>query len=510
MEGHFWQIIKGISFYKRGLVFFTLLALFLVVVVVAVSHFRYSALTLSQLGETYGKTIQQYIYIEKNGQLIMEGKTYRANWQLEDNFDELFLKIIDQPGEYLKEVAVTIYLPKTFTSQSLKNLYQRPPRTNSSYLLPPLQGETSFDTDGQTMVFRAQDLPPEATYTIIVRLPKGTITPPFWAVWYQRVMHLSFWWWMGLGLVFPGFCYLVLLYIIWQKGKSQRVAVPGDILAEPPTNDRPAIIGVLYTGRVGPREIVATLLDLARRKHLIIYRRKETDFLVLKRKEETLDRLSPFEEMLLSKLFFEDQFITHKEDIERRIGRHIFSRKIADVYSFIYQEATARGYFLKNPALVHLVYKTAGIFLFFASLLGFSLATFFAPAEAKFSLLLWAGMLFASLLIVRFSYGVPLRTERGKEVLGRFLAFKNYLESPEPIDYWAGLQEYFEKFLPLAIVFGAEAKWAKRFYKNPFNIPEWYESQEKMITLEAFQEGIFALLGRLAQQLHAAHEPTVD
>jgi len=507
----FQQILGGVSFYKKQFLLFLVLGFVALTAGIIISYFRISALTLSQDTTVSGPAQNIDIQLTKEGKLKINNKLYRPRWERQNNFDEITFKIIDQPGYYINQIIATIHLPKEVSTGSIKGLYELPPRTKPAYLTPPLQGTTGFiQQDSQTLIYSGTGLSPDATYTVVIRLPKGTINFPWWEDIYFSILHLPFVLWIALAIIIPGFCWLVLVFLLYVKGKQQRVKMPAGDISAPPSRDPPAIIGALYTGRVGSREIVATLIDLAYRGHLIICRRRQKDFMVLRRQEKTLDVLHPFEEMLLSKLFYRDQFITHREDIERRIGGHIFSRRIADVYGFIYQEATASGYFIQNPALIHARWKLTGILLFISSLVGFGLAAIFAPTEAKFSLFLWVAMMICALMIVRFALYIPLRTDKGKKVLGRFLAFKNYLTSNEPIDYWAGLQEGFEKYLPYAIVFGCEKQWSNRFMKHPFDIPIWFESRQKIVSIEDFQRGIWELLGNLAKQLHASHEPTVD
>ena len=218
--------------------------------------------------------------------------------------------------------------------------------------------------------------------------------------------------------------------------------------------------------------------------------------------------LRPFEKVLLSKIFNSQQEKSSLKDIQVRIGRHVFSRKIAEVYMEIYQNITKKGYFMENPRILHRKYRNLGLMLFFIAFLGFIFGIFFAP-EPKFLLIFWAAMIFTSFIIIRLSPQIPNRTIKGQKELEEWLKFKKYLSEQSPIGYLEGTQRLFEKYLPYAIAMQVEVEWARRFIEHPFQIPDWYLCSKPVVILEDFINDLFPVIGFVSKELAASKEPVV-
>ena len=219
--------------------------------------------------------------------------------------------------------------------------------------------------------------------------------------------------------------------------------------------------------------------------------------------------LTAFEKELLAKVFLPKMIKSTIADVEMRIGRHIFSRRIAKFYLEIYNEATQKGYFVQNPAKVHLAWKYTGVLLFFLSFVGFMIGAI-AGADPRYGLFFWVGGMIAAAVIIRLSPFMPARTAKGNEELREWLEFREYLTNPQPVAGVAALQGKFEEYLPYSIVLGAEIDWAKRFGKEPFQQPDWYTSSENVVTLASFANQLFPLIGYVSQNLARSHEPTVE
>lgn len=274
----------------------------------------------------------------------------------------------------------------------------------------------------------------------------------------------------------------------------------------------PAIPGVLIDGVVGAREIAATLIDLARRGFIYIINKGHGQFSFgIRRGVDfgSMKGLSDFEKELLGKVFLPRSIKSSVADVEMRIGRHIFSRKVAKFYLEIYNEATKRGYFVQNPAKVHLAWKYTGVVLFFLSFAGFMLGAIFG-ADPKYGLFFWVGGMIAAAVIVRLAPFMPARTNLGNQQLQEWLEFREYLTDRKPAPGTQAFAGKFEENLAYSIVLGAEIDWAKRFGKEPFRPPDWYSSNENVVTLDSFARELFPLIGYVADNLARAHEPTVE
>lgn len=70
----------------------------------------------------------------------------------------------------------------------------------------------------------------------------------------------------------------------------------------------------------------------------------------------------------------------------------------------------------------------------------------------------------------------PLLNERGLTLKKDWLGFKMYLETAEKYRMQNLTPDIFEKYLPYAIIFGVEKKWAKAFTGMKMSPPTWYGS----------------------------------
>ena len=86
-----------------------------------------------------------------------------------------------------------------------------------------------------------------------------------------------------------------------------------------------------------------------------------------------------------------------------------------------------------------------------------------------------AGVVSAA-IVIGFGRIMPARTVQGARVLERVLGFEEFLRRVEGdrLERVVKTPEMFERFLPFAMAFGVERKWAKAFegiYREP---PTWY------------------------------------
>ncbi len=86
---------------------------------------------------------------------------------------------------------------------------------------------------------------------------------------------------LGLGLA--GALLLVggplLLLLLWYvRGRDPEVVLPAQYLTEPPSNEPPGVAGTLVDEKADMQDIIATLVDLARRGYLVIEEERKSSF----------------------------------------------------------------------------------------------------------------------------------------------------------------------------------------------------------------------------------------
>jgi len=502
-----WEIIKvllkQVSFYRSKLILFIVIA-----VTAVVGYFLWQNYRTEAQGRYYGSVTEAFptvaesnITLEKNGTVLIDGKKQNRAMKFYDNYDELRVLVFDNPPEFISYFKATVHLPEAIKESDVRQI---------TYAVRGVGDTLNYMPDSATLVYEASNISPGSTLTVVAQLPKGLITPSFSKRIQIFLAHITAEGWLYIAIILPAMAIIFMGFMIYQRRAIGLLTIKQPI-NEPPAQVAPAVSGVVIDGSVGAREIAATLIDLAERGYIFIINQGE-QFFFAKRKLDNLEAtqgLSMFEKALLSKIFIPTSYKSTVEDVEMRIGRHIFSRKIANFYLGVYNQATSQGYFVQNPAKVHLGYKYTGIVLFFLTFLGFIYQAI-TDTGPKYSLIFWVGGLVAAALIIKFSPLMPARTARGNQELQKWLAFREYLSAKNPVPVEDYVQGKFSKYLPYAIVLGAEVDWMKRFGEKPFKQPDWYESKERIITLESFANNLFPLIGYVSEHLAKSHDPIID
>lgn len=498
-------ILKGASFrWKNFLVF----SLFFVVIFGGLylwnrsdtSQASFAFSDVPQYQSLQAKLVD--IVITPNGQVMVNGKDQSSAFKIYSDHDEMRLILLDNSGLFVQNLTATVHLPQAVSENEIQQ---------TTYAIHGVGSYQNYFQDEKTLIYNASDISSTATLTILTKFPKRLVSPPLSKVVLYYISTISAQSYLVLAIILPLVTLIVTLFMILKRRKDQIISLNVAPSSRPPAEVLPSVVGVLIDGRVGPREIAATLIDLAQRGYIYIIR-KNTSFTFGKRKSvpyEDLSELKPFEKILLSKIFTSRDYRSTKKDVEMRVGHHIFSRKMAQVFLGIYDEATDAGYFIQNPAKVHARWKNVGIAFFFLSLLGFAQSALYAP-DPKFTLIFWVGGMAAASVIIKISGLMPARSAAGSRALTPWMAFRKYLKLNQPISCGATTKDLFVQYLAYAVVFGVEDGWAKRFMTERFAKPDWYESREATVTLDEFIGGLFPLIAFASELLAESHEPTVE
>lgn len=262
--------------------------------------------------------------------------------------------------------------------------------------------------------------------------------------------------WVGLGL-----------FVHWRRhGKDPKGR--GTIIAEyePPDAATPAVVGTLIDESADLKDITASIIDLAVRGYLLIEelpkanRFTAQDYKLVKRKESVGDAtLRSFEVELLDEIF--------KSGPEKKLSelKTKFYVKIPGIVKKLYAEVVAAGYFETSPDERRKKFTTWTVL---TGLVGFIGLNFFG---------LGVPLLFTAIVIGVFAKLAPKRTEKGVLATEHARGFKLYLDTAERYVVKKMTPETFERFLPYAMVFGIEKKWAEKF-KDIYTDrePDWYHS----------------------------------
>lgn len=269
----------------------------------------------------------------------------------------------------------------------------------------------------------------------------------------------------------------LLALTLWLRGRNPRPPVVPDYITEPPADVPPAVAGAIWDSRIDFRDILSTLIDLARRGYVRMEENKKqsVSYFTFKRTDQSSSDLTEFERRFLD-YFFMGKTTQTTGALKNRFYASIppLRRQLTDL--------------MKDEGLVsaaRLRFKTTAQWLSYG-LLGLGAALFllagFGVIPVEFGAMLAfvigaAGVGGAALLIAANRMPKLALTAKGMEVSAMSNAFREYLRNLE--DY-ADLEEaevkaQFDRYLPFTIAFGIDYTWVNRFRQvDDVPAPTWY------------------------------------
>jgi uncharacterized membrane protein YgcG len=281
---------------------------------------------------------------------------------------------------------------------------------------------------------------------------------------------------------------------------------------EPPASMTPAEVGTLIDHEAEMRDITSTLVDMAVRGYAGIEERTEkklmglftsTDFVFYRRRpRDEWGELAEHERLYLTGLF---QHAEHSEESweELRAVAHAagdeperahsgragsgsesvmlsalaqrFYTALPGIRNALYDSLVERGYYLRRPDRVKNLWLALAAVVLFMCAMG----AFIAADSAWGWVSAWAlaaGGAVSAIIIFIFSRIMPARTPAGARAREAALGFREFLSRVESERYRQMITspEMFERYLPYAMAFGVEGRWARAFediYREP---PQWY------------------------------------
>lgn len=457
--------------------------------------------------------------VRDGGTVRVSDQTLGGLVEFEPDREVISYQAFQQDGTFVDHLTTTVALPRSVPKEQI---VARHFGTTGVELRDPTV------TSQQSVVFQASNLSPKSAYRLEVVVPKGSVRPgPFTTV-VGWVRNLSAQVWLVLALTLPALATLVLalLFMLAQRtwrGPSvsgERSGPPLDSTRGKPGELPPAVVGVLMLGKVSPRTLAATLLDLARRDYLQVVHKPEGFTFGKRRALESLSdererQLADFERTLLSKIFRRDSVRATQDDIQFRIGHHIFSRKIAEVYLAIYQLSVDQGWFVEDPQRLYQRYRFLGLSLSVVAVILFVVALAVGPAPYYYTLGFLA-LFFVGVVMREITPFLPRRTHAGDTAYREWLEFRNYLSNAAPIKSikpapgqtpLGAAQGLYQQYLPYAVAMGVEVEWTERFLDLTFSSPVWYSSEDEIHVIEDFANSLFPIIGTVATDLARAREP---
>jgi len=304
--------------------------------------------------------------------------------------------------------------------------------------------------------------------TADVYINKGVLTQPGkWtqAAWFLRSNPIVF---------LPPWAFVVMFFLWWTKGRDPSPGISVAPMYEPPKGMTPAEAGTLLDDAVHPRDITSTLVDLAVKGYLkieekesktLVFTHRDYIFHLLKPRSEWTS-LEPHERVMLSHMFPEGVSDLHLSDL-----RNQFYVALPTMKDNILSELKEKGMYSVDPESAH-AYVLAGL-LFTAApfILGQVLGT---VSVLESTALLVASSIIALLIVFLFARIMTAKSIQGARTKVEILGFQEFMNRVDADRLKRLPPDTFEKFLPYAMAFGIEHRWAKAFQGIAQNPPNWY------------------------------------
>lgn len=331
-----------------------------------------------------------------------------------------------------------------------------------------------LNQEGKYFFANIDSVAPMSAFTVNLYWPRGVIV---------RSDYLVDFWKLNYGIILSLLFFIVAIlfvfvrWILKEYSKTGRgVVIPQ---YEPPRGLRPAEMQVLWKERTNNKTFAAIIVDLAVRGYVVI-EEEEKKFLQkqgykISLTGRNLSDLKKYEQAALFGLF--PGGIKHFSTSEirkpsNRVHALSLSRRVQELPDKIFQEIDPQNQYYEVSPLKEekkaLTWIICGIFWFILfTKYGYSIPQYLWVFISFFilGLCVWAYVKFEARL-----------SQAGRELKEEILGFKMYLYTAERYRLQNLTPDIFEKYLPYAMVFGIEKKWAEAFANQPITQPVWYHS----------------------------------
>ncbi|UFU04007.1 DUF2207 domain-containing protein [Ruania suaedae] len=368
---------------------------------------------------------------------------------------------------------------------------------------------------GPPAEFTADEISPGGGMTVLVTYPAGMFADTVEPMYSDRVTPANFFGsgtpapWVALGLGVVGIAVVALrarqrgrdrAYVGLTPGLTPTAGaeghgegyaerIPVAVQFTPPDGVTPGAAGTLLDEVAQPRDVSATIVDLAVRGYLRIEEipEGETDDAGDAGSEENSEdpqwrlrrtsepgewpQLLAFERTLLEGLFSGNATVTEMSELGAD-----FAQALTTAQSQLYERVVERGWFRTSPQAVRLRWVVAGIVAFVVGIpVTFVLGVFAG----------WGGVGVALMAIgvalMVCSAAAPARTAEGTAVLAQVRGFQKYLETAEVDQMRQEEREgIFSAYLPYAVALGVAQRWTTIFSEAAARgevqmQPHWYQ-----------------------------------
>lgn len=326
--------------------------------------------------------------------------------------------------------------------------------------------EATSSVDGSTATFETTNpLPMRGGLTIDIYVPKGLLTQP-------SSLTRAGWFLRGNpGVLIPVWAFIVMFVMWYTMGRDPDPGLSVAPMYEPPKGMTPAESGALIGDTVHPRDITATLVDLAVKGYIKIHETVEKG-LMFDHKDYTFERLKNADSNLSSHelVMFNNLFDGGDQTTLSHLKNRFYTA-IPVMTQDIKAELKNKNMYLVDPDSAH-AYTFVGALIIAAP---FALLQWLGSVNLLDSpATLFGGAVVAVAIIWLFGRVMSAKSVLGGRTAVQVLGFQEFMNRVDADRLKRMPPDTFEKYLPFAMALGVEHQWAKAFSGIAQNPPSWY------------------------------------
>jgi uncharacterized membrane protein YgcG len=258
------------------------------------------------------------------------------------------------------------------------------------------------------------------------------------------------------------------------RGRDPNVGMVAEYLNEPPPVE-PGLAGTLMDEKADMQDVIATLVDLARRGVLVMQEQPTTQLggmlttndWVFSQGEKFNQPLKPFEKRLVDGLR-----LTSGENTLSAL-RNKFYPVVPKIQDDLYAALVQEGYYNNAPNATRSSYQALAVGIAILAAVSFCVSTILT-VFTDFAICVPFGLGLTAVAFFVIAGKMPARTRKGAEMSMRVAAFKRYMENIEKYTDLQASKDLFDKYLPYAIAFNLDRTWMNKFAKVDAPVPPWY------------------------------------
>ena len=366
--------------------------------------------------------------------------------------DELYFNIIGTQWENaINNVTFTVNMPKEFDQNELgfsSGAYGTVGTENIYYKV-----------DDKTITgYYGTELSPGEALTMRLTLPDG----------YFKFDYTAYYLKIAASALIPLVGFIIVLILFIKYGRDKHVVPTVEFY--PPEGMNSAEARLWYSGIANNEAVISLLVYLANKGYIKIENGKNKKDFVL-RLVKNYDGTDENENLFMQGLF-KNRLVVTPADLKNHFYMYVNDIR-ANLNS---RESRSKIYNPKSITMKVISFILIAVCFFAGMFVLFSAvgAGLNFDSNMKIALVLIIAFTVAAVIITCF---MLQRTEKGNELMGKLMGFREFLETAEKEKLEALVEEnptYFYDILPYTYALGVSDKWIKKFETIAIGPPSWY------------------------------------